>query len=161
MSLTGLAIDIHSKGKWPSNALSNFYPHEFVFEGMKCGSMEGFLQSLKTDDREEQKIICQLSGKEAKLHSTDTWKKSQIVFWNGRKLNRQGPQFQNLLLRVYREMAKQNPIFRDALHASGKKLLFHSIGNPDSTDTILTEKELCNILAELRREIQTYNEREA
>ena len=35
----GLAIDIHSKGKWPDYALSNFYPHEFEFDGIKCGSM--------------------------------------------------------------------------------------------------------------------------
>lgn len=47
--LTGLgfAIDIKSSGKWPGNALSNFCRHEFDFEGMRCGSMEGFLQAIK------------------------------------------------------------------------------------------------------------------
>lgn len=154
LAIFGLAIDIHSKGKWPRNALSNFYPHEFTFEGIRCGSMEGFLQSLKTDSIERQQLVCSLSGKEAKLRSTDTWRKEQNVFWNGHRINRHGNQFQFLIRRAYREMLKQCPDFRDALRATGTKRLYHSIGNPNSMDTILTEKELCDILTELRREIQ-------
>lgn len=149
----GLAIDIHSKGKWPSYALSNFFPHKFIFEGVKCGSMEGFLQSLKTDNVERQQLVCALSGKEAKLRSTNTWKKEQNVFWNGHRINRHGNQFQFLIRRAYREMIKQCPQFKDALLATEKKKLFHSIGNPNPMDTILTERELCNILTELRSDI--------
>ncbi len=47
LCLLGLAFDIHSKGKWPSYALSNFYHNSFEFEGVSCRSMEGFIQSLK------------------------------------------------------------------------------------------------------------------
>lgn len=148
-----LAVDIHSKGKWPSYALSNFYPHEFDFEGVRCGSIEGFLQSLKTDDIERQILVCRLSKKEAKMRSTDTWKKEQNVFWNGHQFNRHGNQFQFLVRRVYRAMLKQNPKFREALKATGSKRLYHSIGNPNSHDTILTEKEFCDILTELRNEL--------
>ncbi len=154
LCLLGLAIDIHSKVKWPSNALSNFYPHDFIFDGVMCGSMEGFLQSLKTDSIERQKMVCSLSGKAAKLRSTDTWKKEQNVFWNGHKLNRHGNQFQFLIRRAYRELIKQSPNFKEALCATGTKRLFHSIGNHNPMDTILTEKELCDILMELRLEIQ-------
>lgn len=53
----GVAIDIHSKGKWPSNVLSNFYPHRFKFDGVWCRSMEGFLQSLKTPSLVVQKTF--------------------------------------------------------------------------------------------------------
>lgn len=49
-----LAIDIHSKGKWPSYALSNFYHNSFVLNGVSCRSMEGFLQGLKCSDTNEQ-----------------------------------------------------------------------------------------------------------
>lgn len=154
LCLFGLAIDIHSKGKWPSNALSNFYPHEFIFEGVKCGSMEGFLQSLKTDSIERQQLVCSLSGKEAKLRSTDTWKKEQNVFWSGHRINRHGNQFQFLIRRAYREMIKQCPDFREALFATGTKRLLHSIGNPNPMDTNLTDKEFCDILTELRNESQ-------
>lgn len=146
----GLAIDIHSKGKWPSYALSNFYPYEFTFDGVKCGSIEGFLQSLKTNDVRLQEIVCGLSKKEAKKRSTDTWKKEQNVYWKGRTYNRHGNQFQFLVRRAYRAMLKENPKFRDALLATGAKQLFHTIGNPNPHQTILTEKEFHDILTELR-----------
>lgn len=159
LCLLGVAIDIHSKGKWPSNALSNFYPHEFDFEGVHCGSIEGFLQSLKTNNVERQILVCGLSKKEAKMRSTDTWKKEQNVFWKGYVCNRHGNQFQFLVRRAYRAMLKQCPKFREALKATGTKRIFHSIGNPNPHDTILTEKELCDILTELRKELWESNDR--
>lgn len=149
----GLAVDIHSKGRYPSYALSNFYPYEFTFDGVRCGSIEGFLQSLKTNDVRRQEVVCALSKKEAKKRSTDTWKKEQNVYWKGRTYNRHGNQFQFLVRRAYRAMLKENPKFRDALLATGNKHLFHTIGNTDSHQTILTEKELCDILNELRKEL--------
>ena len=67
-------IDIHSKGKNAptkeiaeiSKKLSNFYPHAFTFDGVKCASMEGFLQSLKYVCPKKQRAVCALSGKDAK-----------------------------------------------------------------------------------------------
>ena len=35
-------IDVYSKGEYPADALSNFYPHAFVIDGIQCASMEGF-----------------------------------------------------------------------------------------------------------------------
>lgn len=83
----GLAIDIHSSKRWPSYALSNFYPHKFEFDGVKCGSMEGFLQAIKTNEPSRQKLVCSLSGRDAKIRSTDTWKKEQNLYWNGKTHN--------------------------------------------------------------------------
>ncbi len=150
--MMGLALDIHSKASWPSYALSNFYPHSFEFDGVRCGSMEGFLQSLKSNGRGRQILVCALSKKEAKLRSTDTWKKEQDVYWNGKVYNRHGYRFQFLVRRAYRAMLKQCPKFREALMATGNKRLYHTIGNTNPHDTILTEKELCAILTELRNE---------
>ena len=48
-------MDIGSGTGYPSSALSNFAPHSFVFDGIECASMEGFLQSLKFQDPEMQK----------------------------------------------------------------------------------------------------------
>lgn len=39
-------MDIGSGKEYPSNALSNFAPHPFVFDGVECASMEGLLQSF-------------------------------------------------------------------------------------------------------------------
>ena len=153
LCILGLAIDIHSKGRYPSYALSNFYPYEFTFDGVKCGSIEGFLQSLKTNDVKRQELVCGLAKKEAKMRSTDTWKKEQNVYWQGKVYNRHGNHFQFLVRRAYRAMLKENPKFRDALMATGSKRLYHTIGNTDPHQTILTERELCEILTELRKEL--------
>lgn len=48
-------MDIGSGKGYPSSSLSNFAPHEFVIDGITCQSMEGFLQSLKYQDKEMQK----------------------------------------------------------------------------------------------------------
>ena len=37
-------LDIRSNGLYPSNVLSNMCSNGFRFDGMVCGSMEGFLQ---------------------------------------------------------------------------------------------------------------------
>lgn len=38
-------MDIGSGNAYPANALSNFAPHPFEFDGVQCNSMEGFLHS--------------------------------------------------------------------------------------------------------------------
>lgn len=43
----GKAIDIWSKSQYPANVLSNLYDNSFCYDSVECGSMEGFLQSLK------------------------------------------------------------------------------------------------------------------
>ena len=43
----GKALDIWSKSPYPANVLSNLCSNGFRFDGVLCGSMEGFLQSLK------------------------------------------------------------------------------------------------------------------
>lgn len=150
MCFFGKAIDIHSKGIFPYCTLSNFYPHRFVFDGVDCGSMEGFLQSLKSADPERQIEICRLSRKEAKQAGNDGWKLSQNLYWNGKAYSRHGYEFLGLIKRAYEALYGQSPLFRDALKATGNKRLYHSIGNPDSHDTILTEHEFCTILTALR-----------
>lgn len=60
-------MDIGSSTGYPSSVLSNFAPHSFVFDGVKCASMEGFLQSLKFQDPEMQKHVCTLVGRKAKF----------------------------------------------------------------------------------------------
>ena len=40
----GKALDIWSKSPYPANVLSNLCSNGFRFDGVLCGSMEGFLQ---------------------------------------------------------------------------------------------------------------------
>lgn len=58
-------LDIRFNGLYPSNVLSNLCGNEFRFDGMVCGSMEGFLQSLKQKDIDKQRQICFMKGRKA------------------------------------------------------------------------------------------------
>ena len=145
-------IDIYSKGEYPSNALSNFYPHPFSFDGVQCGGMEGFLQALKYRNVDRQKRVCALSGKEAKKAGKRKfwWKWTGKVFWLGVPYKRRSEEFQTLLRRAYQALYGQNEAFRLALKASEGKILAHTMGGNDPRKTILTEAEFLSCLNELR-----------
>ncbi len=146
----GVALDIRIGTEFPVIVLCNTYPKPFVFDGVQCGSVEGFLQAVKLPDHDQQVRVCALSGLQAKNESTSMWKKSQTVWWGGEKYDRQSPDFQKLLRRVYRACYDQNELFRSALAATGHKRLVHLVGKCDPRETILTRDEMCNILTELR-----------
>lgn len=59
-------MDIGLQNGYPAGALSNFAPHPFEIDGIKCNSMEGFLQSLKFSNPEMQEHVCTLVGMAAK-----------------------------------------------------------------------------------------------
>lgn len=81
-------LDIRSNGLYPSNVLSNLCSNGFRLDGMVCGSMEGFLQSLKRQDINKQLQICSMKGGNARKMSVTSWQTDQIV-WVERKGNRQ------------------------------------------------------------------------
>ncbi|MDE6303093.1 MAG: hypothetical protein K2M36_05860, partial [Clostridia bacterium] len=98
-AFTKNVIDIKFKGEYPACALSNFYPHTFVFDGVTCASMEGFLQSLKYNSRSKQKEICMLTGFKAKRAGKFKfrWKRTHYVYWMGRRYDRRTRYFQWLI----------------------------------------------------------------
>ncbi len=144
-------IDIYSKGEYPANVLSNFYPNEFTFDGVKCGSMEGFLQSLKYKSVKKQQKICLLSGKEAKKKGKYKflWKLTGNIHWQGKKIKRTSSEYKNLIKNAY-EALSQNQEFLNAIKATDNKTLIHSIGSHDERKTILTEKEFIDCLNYIR-----------
>lgn len=147
----GLAVDISSRATGPEGILSNFTENHFIFDGVECGGMEGFLQSLKHEDVAKQLRVCSLYGVRAKRKGTRRWMDKQTVYWKGRGIDRQGEEFQRLVRAAFRAMHGQCPQFRDALAQTGTKRLYHSMGKTDPRATILTEKEFCDILDELRK----------
>lgn len=148
-------LNIGSGGKYPSNALSNFAPHPFIIDGVECSSMEGFLQSLKVKDLNMQKHICTLVGKEAKFagKGKDSWKKKQVLYWQGKEIPRDSDTYTQLIERAYHQLA-QNSGFRKALLASGNSTLTHSIGRRKKSETVLTRREFTNILSNIRTQLQ-------
>ena len=71
-------LDIRSNGLYPSNVLSNLCSNGFRFEGMVCGSMEGFLQSLKRKELDKQRQICSMRGGNARKMSVTSWQTDQM-----------------------------------------------------------------------------------
>lgn len=148
-------LDIRSNGLYPSNVLSNMCNNAFVFDGVECGSMEGFLQSLKYKDKERQRQICSMKGGEAKKHSTKAWQKDQILWWKGQVIDRQDfAEYLKFVERAYQTMLDQNERFRKALLLTRGMKLTHSSGSGDRKKTILTEDEFCEILTKVRNKLQ-------
>ena len=144
-------MDIHSGGKYPSCALSNFAPHPFVMDEVKICSMEGFLQSLKFKNPDMQIEVCKLNGAAAKYKgSKKNWKRDHILYWQGERVPRYSPEYQSLLDRAYESMARQSDSFRRALAAADGMSLGHSIGRQKESETILTVREFCSRLENLR-----------
>ncbi|MDD6822144.1 MAG: hypothetical protein PUD84_07140 [Paraprevotella sp.] len=146
----GKAVDIWSKSPYPANVLSNLHDNEFYFDGVKCGSMEGFLQSLKQKDVGKQRQVCRMTGREAKRMTNADWQTNQTVWWNGQVIDRQSDVFLTLIKNAYKAMFEQNECFRTALMGTRGKMLYHSQGEPSSYKTILTPSEFCGILMDLR-----------
>lgn len=143
-------IDIGSGKAYPSNALSNFAPHEFVIDGVTCASMEGFLQSLKFSNVDMQKYVCTLVGFQAKYKGKDkAWWRTQTLYWNGNEIDRHSQEYQDLLDRAYFQLA-QNTSFKRAMLATKNATLTHSIGKSDPSHTILTENEFIRRLYRIR-----------
>ena len=143
-------LDIRSNGLYPSNVLSNLCSNGFRFDGRICGSMEGFLQSLKYQDVDKQRQICSMKGGNARKRSVTSWQTDQIVWWKGCPVDRQGAEYQQLIRKAYLAMFQQSQRFRDALMQTRGMTLVHTLGNTDAYSTILTPQELCGILTEMR-----------
>lgn len=151
-------MDIKSGNGYPAGTLSNFAPHKFVFRGVECKSMEGFLQSLKFKEPEMQRHVCTLVGSYAKRYGYNkNWWTKQTLWWNGQPINRDSQEYQDLLDEAYDCLFRQNEKARKALIATGKAVLKHSIGKRKKNETILTQQEFCSRLMKMRDTIQAEN----
>ena len=153
------SIDIRFKDGYPSCALSNLNEYHFVFDGIECASMEGFLQSLKIRDVEDQRQVCKMVGIDAKIWGSQQseWREDQTLYWLGKKYYRHGDAYYSLLERAYLECSYENEDFQEALLATSGKQLTHRIGKSDPCDTILTENEFCLLLTNLRSKLERFN----
>ncbi len=146
-------MNIGSKAGYPAAALSNFTPHPFEIDGVKCNSMEGFLQSLKFKGVDMQEHVCTLTGKTAKLKGKDkNWKVNQTLYWRGKDIDRHSDEYQELLDRAY-DALFDNQGFKAALIASGDAVFTHTMGKNKESDTVLTISEFCGRLHKLRKRL--------
>lgn len=150
-------MDIGSNGKWPGCALSNFAAHEFEIDGVKCASMEGFLQSLKHKNPDMQREICSYVGIKAKRAGGTHWMRHQKLYWQGKAYVRTSQAYPDLLDRAY-DALYQNEGFKAALAATGNAELKHSVGKHKQGETCLTTQEFCHRLNKLRERLKRETE---
>ena len=124
----------------------------FSVDGVECASMEGFLQSLKYQDIEKQRYCCTLTGHTARLYGKQApdWRTKQTLYWNGVEYDRHSDEYRLLIERTYCILFTQSKDAKDALLATGSEILTHTVGNSNPNETILTKKEFCDILTEIR-----------
>ena len=147
-------MNIGSGAGYPASALSNFCPYRFTFDGVECNSMEGFLQSLKFSNPDMQEHVCTLVGVRAKYKGKNKkWWKTQTLYWKGVEYKRDSEEYQQLLDGAYVALL-ENTKFQRALLATGSATLKHSIGKTNQNQTILTVREFCSRLTQLRRRLQ-------
>jgi len=147
-------LDIGSKANYPAGELSNFTAHEFELDGVKCSSIESFLQALKFDKAYVQVEICKLNGIKAKQRGNERnnqWKLKQGLWWQGEIYLRKSIEYQRLLDRAFFELVKANEKYRQALLDTGDLILTHNIGKNNESETVLTQVELCSRLMKLRK----------
>lgn len=147
-----MLINIYSKGVYPANVLSNFYNHEFVVEGVKCGSLEGFLQSLKYMNSKKAEQIAQLSGIEAKHAGKRKiwWKFARRVYWKGICLTIGSDELEELIDRAFFACYEQCPEYKKAIFDLEDDTITHSIGKTSIRQTILTRYHFIRRIEYLR-----------
>ena len=148
-------MDNHSGGAYPASKLTNFAPNAFIFRGITVAGMEGLLQAFKFDKLHMQLYVCTLFGMAAKKKgSKRNWRRDQTLYWQGEELDRQGPEYQQLLDEAYMAMFTQHEGARRALLATGNATLTHSLGKKKESETVLTEREFCSRLMRCRSHFQ-------
>jgi len=136
---------------YPMGALSNFTARHFIFDGVECNSIEGVLQGFKSPYPHIQSEICKLVGIKALRRGRKIdWKKKQELYWKGIPIKRDSDEYQLLLNKLYNCIYEQDESFRKAIRDTGNGVLKHTIGKNKESDTVLTEREFCRRLTQLR-----------
>lgn len=148
-------MDIGSWNSWPSRQLSNFALSPFVIDGVECSSMEGFIQALKFENPEMQKVVCKLVGKAAKFKGKGKkwWKRpeNKQMFWLGKPMKAHSDEHLGLVRRALKCKFTQHDGSKRALIATRNAVLTHSIGKNDRT--ALRTNDFCRMLTNIRKEI--------
>ena len=145
-------MDIGSNNKGVAGRLSNFTPRKFIFDGIECNSMEGLLQSFKFENEEIQKEVCKLTGFAAKRRGrkrNKAWQTKQTLWWKGIEYPRKSKEYQQLLISAYKAYGENEKV-RNDLISTNNAVFKHSIGNNKASETVLTTREFCRLLTDLR-----------
>lgn len=146
-------INIRYGQSGPAGGLSNLYPRPFVFRGINCGSVEGVLRGMQFQSQQVQHQIAKLYGHKARRAGTleTSWHDTGLFYWNGKSFNRFSDEYQDFLDELYVSAFTQNNEAKNFLLSTKDAKLIHTVGHTNPNETILTVKEFCGRLTEIRK----------
>lgn len=150
-------LDLHYRSENPlAKSLSNLYPYTFNMDGYMIKSMEGFLQSLKTDNTDEKIKMWGMHGVSCWKYGQqfNNWKDNQILYWDNYLIYRHSEEYDLLIQRAYDNLL-ENDEFYDNLKKSIGYKLSHSMGKTDKSDSLLTKYEYIDNMNRIRDKIKT------
>lgn len=144
-------MNIGSGKGYPLSQLCSDSLHPFELDGVKCASIDSFVQGLKFEKASQQASVCKEAPKAARERGKKAmdWKNGQVLWWKGQALERRSTEQRELLQRAVSQAANQCPAFRDALVHTGTMVLDCSAQSKEF-DTPVTEAEYCAALSSVR-----------
>ena len=145
-------LNIGSKSDdWRASRLSNFSADEFVLDGEKMASVEGFIQGTKfPEGHPTRQLAFQSVGVTAKRLSKGA--ERNFAWWQGRAISYGSLEHHRLIERAIRAKFEQNEEARKALLATEGMTLTHDLGYPDPPNTSIPARVFCDILTRIREE---------
>lgn len=123
------------------NDFSYLTKYSFVMEGIPCKCMESFLQSLKYDNIIVQRLVCDLSAQNARLYGYPfKWGSTKRLYWRGNSFQRNSRAFDELILRAFNELFK-NQSFKLALKQISYEELSYLIREVIPLETTILSKQ--------------------
>lgn len=150
-------INVGYKLKGPyAKIFSNLFPYEFDFRGKHLHCIENFFQGIKFKEKELQDLVFSYSALDSNYIKAATdydWKKTGIVYWQGKEIDRFSQEYDDMVDELYIS-AIQNPLYRNALKICNRDII-HVMGEVEKSKTTFTryefEKEL-NCLKDFLKE---------
>ena len=156
-SLMKKVLDLHFRSEDElAKSLSNLYPYSFVMDDYSILSIEGFLQSIKTDDFKEKEKMWGMSGIKCWKYGQlfNNWKDTQILYDNyGYGIMRQSDYYDFLIQKAF-DCLFENEEFNKRLKESLPYKITHSMGKTDKTDSVLTKDEYIRNMERLRDKLR-------
>lgn len=147
-------MNIGSGKGYPLSQLCSDTLHAFELDGVKCTSIDSFVQGLKFEKASQQMSVCKENPKSARERAKKSmdWKNSQLLWWKGIAFERRSTAHRNLLLRAIAQVAHECPAFADALIHTGSMSLCCAAQSKEF-DTPVTEAEYCAALGIVRTQL--------
>lgn len=145
-----LAFDLSSNEFLSLREVQSFsFPLEKTgTDTIECISVSSLLHSLLKSDKSAQREACQQTPPPKRFFAP----KIRFLYWNGEKMLRDSYEYVDFIKRILKYLYENDESFREALNGTKGKKLYYSRGEHNPQRSFITEREICNILMQIRDE---------